>query len=92
MEMPVPCDKCNEWVELNDTRESPLKKGRMLCRNCFSDEYEVKNKIDEIESIQYMLDNNDPEVKGNRLGWKSNIKQLRSEMSSLGYDPEEYLR
>lgn len=30
MEMPVPCSKCGEWVELNSTRESELNKGKML--------------------------------------------------------------
>lgn len=91
MEMPVPCDKCREWVELNSTRESKLEKGKMLCPECFSADDMVKDKIEEIKNIQYMLDNNDPEVKGDRRGWKRNIKELKNEIINLGYDPEEYL-
>jgi len=91
MEMPVPCDKCGEWVELNDTRESELDKGKMLCRECYSTDYCAKQKIEEIKDIQYMLDNNDPEVKGDRRGWKRNIKELKQEIVELRYDPEEYV-
>lgn len=51
----------------------------------------VKDKIEEIKDIQLMLDNNDPEVKGDRRGWKRNINELKQEIIELGYDPEEYL-
>lgn len=91
MEMPVPCSKCGEWVELNSTRESELNKGKMLCPECYSTEDSVKDKIEEINDIQLMLDNNDPEVKGDRRGWKRNINELKQEIIELGYDPEEYL-
>ena len=49
MEMPVPCSKCGEWVELNSTRESELNKGKMLCPECYSTEDSVKDKIEEIK-------------------------------------------
>lgn len=91
MEMPVPCDKCREWVDLNSTRESELDKGKMLCPECYSTDYLVKEKVEEIKDIQFMLDNNDQEVKGDRRGWKRNIKELKKEITNLGYDPEEYL-
>lgn len=91
MEMPVPCDKCRKWVELNSIRESELNKGQMLCPECYSIDDTVKDKIEEIKDIQFMLDNNDPEVKGGRRGWKRNIKELKKEIVDLGYDPEEYL-
>lgn len=91
MEMPVPCDKCGEWVELNDTRESELKKGEMLCRECYHIDSEVKSKVEEIEDIQLMLDNHDEEVRGNRMGWKRNIKELKSEIKELGYDYAVYI-
>lgn len=90
MEMPVPCDKCGEWVELTDCRTSELTK-KLLCRDCCDVEDEVKAKIDEIKDIQYMLDNNDEEVRGDRRGWKRNIKDLKKEIIELGYDPEELL-
>lgn len=51
----------------------------------------VKDKIEEIKDIQLMLDNNDPEVKGDRRGWKRNINELKQEIIELGYAPEEYL-
>lgn len=63
----------------------------MLCPECYSTDDLVKDKIEEIKDIQLMLDNNDPEVKGDRLGWKRNIKDLKQEIIELGYDPEEYL-
>ncbi|MCT3917517.1 hypothetical protein HZQ04_15760 [Elizabethkingia anophelis] len=85
MEMPVICNKCNELVELHSTIESDLT-GNLLCRNCASEENEVKELLDEIEDIQYMLDNNDPQVKGDRRGWKANIKQLQNRIKDLGYD------
>ena len=44
MEMPVPCSKCGEWVELNSTRESELNKGKMLCPECYSTDVQLKIK------------------------------------------------
>jgi len=90
MEMPVPCSKCGEWVELNDTRESELNKGEMLCKSCYWIDSEAKSKVREIQDIQLMLDNNDPEVKGDRRGWKRNIKELKAEIKELGYDYNDY--
>lgn len=90
MEMPVPCSKCKEWVELNSTRESNLNMGEMLCPSCYSTDDLVHDKVEEIKNIQYMLDNNEPDVKGNRRGWKKNIKELKKEISELGYNFEDY--
>lgn len=90
MEMPVPCDKCHEWVELNSTRESELDKTKMLCPNCFATDSLVHDKVEEIKDIQYMLDNNDSEVKGDRRGWKRNIKELKQEITKLGYNYEDH--
>lgn len=89
--MPVPCSECGEWVELNSTYESNLKKGFTLCPECYSVDSSVKSKIEEIKYIEYMLDNNEPEVRGDRRGWRRNIKELKKEIADLGYDPEEYL-
>lgn len=89
--MPVPCDKCKEWVELNSTRTSELDNTKMLCPECFSTDSSVHNKVGEIKDIQYMLDNNDPEVKGDRRGWKRNIKELKNEIKELGYNAEDYI-
>lgn len=86
MEMPVPCDKCKEWVELNSTRQSEFNKNEMLCRDCYHIDSEVKDLFDEIKDIQYMLDNNEPEVKGDRRGWKRNIKEAKQKIKELGYD------
>lgn len=89
MEMPVPCDGCHEWVELNDTRQSELDPKKMLCRECYSTDYLVNQYKEEINDIQYMLDNNEPEVKGDRRGWKRNIKELKQQISDLGYNYDD---
>lgn len=89
MEMPVPCNKCGEWVELNDTRQSELNEKDMLCRECYSIDNTVNGYKEEIDDIQHMLDNNDPEVKGDRRGWKRNIKELKTKISELGYNYDE---
>lgn len=86
--MPVPCEKCDEWVELNSTRKSRLTK-KLLCDSCCEEENNIKDMIDEIEDIQHMLDTNDPEVKGDRRGWKKNIKELKEKIKNLGYDFEK---
>ena len=93
LEMAVPCCSCFEWVELNDTRESELYGGRnrMLCHNCYDIESEVKSKIDEIKDIQLMLGNDDEEVKGKRREYKQRIKDLRKEVSDLGYSLDDHL-
>lgn len=88
MEMPVPCCKCGELVELNSTRQSELDKKQMLCPDCYHTDSEVKDLLDEINDIQYMLDNNEPEVKGDRRGWKRNIKEAKEKIKELGYDYE----
>jgi|GEM_PF-2128510 hypothetical protein len=90
MEMPVPCSKCKKWVELNDTRKSRLNRGDMLCPNCYSNDYSAYEMIREINDIQSMLNNNDPEVKGDRRGWKKNIKELKEEVAELGFDSDDY--
>lgn len=85
MEMPVLCDNCKEWVELNSMRESELTKGKLLCIECYNIDSQVKHLKDEIDDIQYMLDNNDPEIKGDRRGWKRNIKELKAQIIELGF-------
>jgi|SRR5882762_2759228 len=60
MEMPVPCQKCGEWFDLNDGYGS--KKwfpNIVICASCFDDEqkeldledeiYNLKNEISELE-------------------------------------------
>ncbi|MCT4078393.1 hypothetical protein HZP59_14600 [Elizabethkingia anophelis] len=84
MEMPVICNKCKECVELYDTVVSDLT-NNLLCNNCASEENEVYEYLEEIKDIEYLLDNNDPEVIGDRRGWKNNIKELKSKIEKLGY-------
>lgn len=90
LECPVPCEKCNCWVELNETRESELDKNMMLCRSCYEADSQAADYIKEVKDIQYMLDNNDPEVKGNRRGWKKNQKELKQKIAELGYCYDDY--
>ena len=44
MEMPVPCSKCGEWVELNSTRESELNKARCYVLNVTQPMIQLKIK------------------------------------------------
>ncbi len=88
MEMPVPCPKCNEWVELNDTRTSNLT-GDLLCDDCCSEENEVAELKDEIDTIQRDLDNDEDYMKGDRRGWKNNIKDLKKKIKDLGFNYDQ---
>lgn len=85
MKMPVICPKCHECIELDETRESRLT-SELLCESCCEDENEVADLKEEIEDIQYDLDNHAEHMKGDRRGWKSNIKQLKEKIKSLGFD------
>ena len=67
MEMPVPCKRCNEIVELQTTQESPLD-GILLCSECYSDDYNVFQLIEEARDINYDLKNNADHMKGDKLG------------------------
>lgn len=89
MEMPVMC-KCGEWIELDSTRESPLKKDQLLCRECFSSEDKVNDLIQEAKDIQYDLDNDAEYMKGDRRGWKKRIKEIKEQVKKLGYNYDDY--
>ena len=41
--------------------------------------------------IETSLEQLIPEVKGDRRGWKRNIKELKKEIEDLGYNPDEFL-
>ncbi|WP_312306577.1 hypothetical protein [Chryseobacterium sp.] len=88
MEMPVPCPRCGEWVELHDTRKSPLTEA-LLCDECFSVEDEVYDLKEEADDIKYDLDNHAEHMKGDRRGWKKNLKELKEKIKSLGFDYDE---
>lgn len=92
MEMPVPCCKCGEWVELNDTRESRLNRGDMLCRECYSNDYSVYEKIREINDIQSMLDNNDPVVDGNNMEPNHGFRYLAYDAANGEYEQFKTLK
>lgn len=89
MEMPVDCSKCGEWVELDTTREGPITKN-LVCRNCFAIEEEARSFIDEAKDISYDLENYAEHMKGDRRGWKKNLKELKEKISALGYSFEDY--
>lgn len=90
MEMPVNCSKCGEWIELNSTRESPLN-NQLMCSNCFDNDKEVHELIEEAKDIHYDLENYAEHMKGDRRGWKKNLKELKAKISSLGYSFDDYL-
>ncbi|MBD8389645.1 hypothetical protein [Dysgonomonas sp. BGC7] len=89
MEMPVPCDKCGEWVELNSTRQSETDRNKLYCESC----YEVDNEVDtlhqEILDLEYDLDNDAEHMKGQRREYKKEIKEKRARIAELGYDYED---
>lgn len=88
LEMPVPCPVCEEWCELNSTKESPLTK-ELLCSNCYSNHYTVNELKEEIDTIQLDLDNNESYMKGDRKGWKANIKENKEKIKTYGFKYEE---
>jgi len=89
MEMPVQCQKCKDIVELNSTRESNLTK-KLLCSDCCSEENEVFELVSEADDIRYDLENYAEHMKGDRRGWKNNLKELKEKIKSFGYDYDFY--
>ncbi|MEL7600592.1 MAG: hypothetical protein AAGU18_10920 [Proteiniphilum sp.] len=90
MEMPVPCSKCGEWVELNSTRQGPLSR-ELICANCCREEESVSFLIDEAKDIHYDLKNYAEHMKGDRRGWKKNLKELTEKISVLGYSFDDFI-
>lgn len=87
LEMPVPCPVCEEWVELDSTRESPLTK-ELICDSCHTNHYKVHELKEEIDTIQLDLDNGESYMKGDRRGWKARIKEAKEEIKKLGFNYE----
>lgn len=83
--MPVICLKCGDLVELYKTRKSPLNE-QLICKQCFEKENEVKELIEEAKDIHYDLENYAEYMKGDRNGWKNNLKQLKNKIKELGFD------
>lgn len=88
--MPVPCSRCNEWVDLDDTRIGSLTK-ELVCDNCFSEEDQVNDLIEEAKTISYDLDNYEEYMTGDRRGWKKNLKELKAKIEKAGYNLNDYL-
>ena len=88
MEMPVPCKNCNEIVELDSTRQSPLTKD-LVCHECFTIDDKVNDLVEEAKNIHYDLDNYAEHMKGDRRGWKRNLKDLKQKINDLGFDANE---
>jgi hypothetical protein len=86
MEMPVPCDGCGEWVELNECRHSPLTQ-KLVCRNCAQRDKKTYDIRSRIEELQLDLDDNAEYMKGNRRGYKKELKDLK--MKLTGFENEE---
>lgn len=90
MEMPVNCVKCGEIVELDSTRQSPLN-GQLICSECFDKENEVNELIEEAKDIRYDLENHAEHMKGDRRGWKKNLKELKAKIKDLGFDFDDFV-
>jgi len=90
MEMPVPCERCGEVVELHETRKGPLTK-ELVCDECFSKEDQINDLIEEAKTISDDLENHEEYMKGDRRGWKRNLKELKAKIEIEGFDLNEYL-
>lgn len=90
MEMPVNCPKCGEWFELNSSRESPLN-NQLLCGECFQKDDEVNDLVEEAKDIHYDLENYAEYMKGDRRGWKKNLKELKNKIARLGYSFDDFV-
>ena len=88
--MPVLCPKCGEWVEFDETRNSELT-NKLLCKVCCTVENEVYYLLEEAKDIQFDLDAYAEHMKGDRRGWKRNLKELKEEISKLGYCFDELI-
>ncbi len=88
--MPVSCFKCDELVELNSTRQGELSKD-LLCESCYGEEDHAKCLIDEAKDIYYDLENYAEHMKGDRRGWKKNLKELKEKISALGYSFDDFI-
>jgi hypothetical protein len=86
LEMPVPCDGCGEWVELNECRESPLTQN-LVCRNCYQRDKKIDDIRSQIEELQLDLDNDAEYVKGNRRKYKKELTDLKLKLIELEENP-----
>lgn len=88
MEMPVPCDNCGEWVELNNCKESDLTK-KLMYRSCCLVEDEVHQLKEEITDLQLDLDNEAEYTIGNRRMYKKEIKEKKERIKELGFNYDD---
>ena len=79
MEMPVPCNKCGEWVELNDTRQSPYSE-ELICPECYNAEEARKEIENEIRDLEEDLENEAEYTVGHRREHKKQLKELRERL------------
>lgn len=88
MEMPVSCINCKEVVELNSTRISPLTKD-LVCQDCYRTHDQVNDLFEEAKQISYDLENEEDYMKGDRRGWKKNLKELKLKIKELGFSYDD---
>lgn len=89
MEMPVPCSDCQKWIDLDETRTSPYDK-KLKCQECYQKDSNAYEIYREAYDIQCDLDCYAEHMKGDRRGWKKNLKVLKNKLNELGYDYEEF--
>jgi hypothetical protein len=76
MEMPTPCQKCNDWFDLNDGYGSAKWfPDSTICKKCHDEEYKEVERDEEIEELQNLID--DAEI---------TIRDSRNRLSELGVD------
>lgn len=90
MERPVICQECTEEVELHSCKESPIN-NKLICPECYYKHDKANDYADEAKVIQLDLDNKEDYMKGDRRGWKNNIKQLKLKIKELGFEPDDLI-
>jgi len=89
MEMPVPCDKCGEWVGLNSVRQAESDRNKLFCDKCYEIDSEVDMLFQQILDYEHELDNDTENVKGRRREYRKYIKENENRIKELGYSLDE---
>lgn len=65
MEMPTPCERCNELFDLLDGTRSPRNPRIVICEGCAGKEQEEVNKEEEIIELQEEIADAEDTIKRN---------------------------
>ena len=81
MEMPTPCERCNDLFDLLDGRSSPRRPSIVICEECadredeqIEEEEEIQELKDEIEEAEYTIERNKLRLKELGISVKDKVK------------------